>query len=56
MTDFSGRFRKIIMRYNRIGYILNAMRQSACLVVDPITVDGCAALFNCTPRIGRQTP
>ena len=25
------------------------MRQSACLVINPITVDGCAVLFNCTP-------
>ena len=37
------------MRYKRIGYNLNAMRQSACLVINPITVDGYAALFNCTP-------
>ena len=49
MTDFSDQFRKIIMRYNRIGYNLNVMRQSACLVINPITVDGYAALFNCTP-------
>ena len=32
-----------------IVYILNVMRQSACLVINPITVDGYAALFNCTP-------
>ena len=49
MTDFSDQFRKLIMRYKRIGYNLNLMRQSACLVVNPITVDGYAALFNCTP-------
>ena len=49
MTDFSDQFRKIIMRYERIGYNLNVMRQSACLVINPITVDGYAALFNCTP-------
>ena len=30
MTDFSDQFRKIIMRYKRIGYNLNVMRQSAC--------------------------
>ena len=36
------------MRYKRIGYNLNVMRQSACLVINPITVDGYAALFNCT--------
>ena len=49
MTDFSDQFRKIIMRYKRIGYNLNVMRQSACLVINPFTVDGNAALFNCTP-------
>ena len=37
------------MRYKRIGYNLNVRRQSACLVINPITVDGYAALFNCTP-------
>ena len=46
MTDFSDQFRKIIMRYKRIGYNLNVMRQSACLVIYPITVDGYATLFN----------
>ena len=49
MTDFSDQFRKIIMRYKRIGYNLNVMRQSTSLVINPITVDGFAALFNCTP-------
>ena len=51
MTDFSDQFRKNIMRYKRIGYAsnLNVMRQSACLVINPIKVDGNAALFNCTP-------
>ena len=49
MTDFSDQFRKIIMHYKRIGYNLNVMQQSACLVINPITVDGYAALFNCTP-------
>ena len=49
ITDFSYQFRKIIMRYKRICYNLNVMRQSACLVINPITVDGYAALFNCTP-------
>ena len=48
MTDFSDQFRKIIMRNKRIGYNLNVMRQSACLVNYPITVDGYATLFNCT--------
>ena len=32
----------------RIGYDLNDMRQSACLVIKPITVDNFPAFFNCT--------
>ena len=44
-TDFSDQFRKVIIRYKRIGYDLNVMRQSACLKINPIF----AALFNCTP-------
>ena len=47
-TDFKDQFRKIMIGHKRIGYDLNVMRQSACLVVSPITVDNFAALFNCT--------
>ena len=47
-TDFSDQFRKIIIRQKRIGYDLNVMRQSACFVINPITVDNFAALFKCT--------
>ena len=35
-NDFSFQFRKIITHYRRIGYNLNVMRQSACLVLSPI--------------------
>ena len=48
-TDFSDQFRKIIIRHKRIGYGLNVMRQPACLVINPITVDNFAAFYNCTP-------
>ena len=48
-TDFSDQFRKTIIRHKRIGYDLNVMRQSACLVIIPIMVYNFAALFNCTP-------
>ena len=48
-TNFSDQFRKIIIRHKRIGYDLNVMRQSACLVINPITVYNFAALPNCTP-------
>ena len=42
INDFSFQFRKIITRYRRIGYNLNVMRQSACLVFNPIMVDNYA--------------
>ena len=54
-NDFSFHFRKIITRYRRIGgYNLNVMRQSSCLVFNPIMVDNYAAFFNCTP-VGRAS-
>ena len=53
-NDFSFQFRKIITRYRRIGYNLNVMRQSSCLVLNPITVDNYAGFFNCTP-VGRAS-
>ena len=40
---FFDQFRKIVIRHKRIRYILNVMRQSACLVINPITVDNLAA-------------
>ena len=48
-TDCSDQVRKIIIRHKRTGYDLNVIRQFACLVINPITVDNFAALFNCTP-------
>ena len=53
-ADFSDQFRKIIVRYKRIGYNINIMRQSACLLFNPITVKNFASLFNCTP-VGRAS-
>ena len=49
-TDFSDQFRKIIIRHKRIGYDLNLMRQFACLVINPITIDNFAVPCNCTPK------
>ena len=37
-----------INRYKRIGYNPYNMRQTACLVMNPIMVDNYALLFNCT--------
>ena len=53
-ADFSDQFRKIIVRYKRIGYNINIMRQSACLVFNLITVNNFASHFNCTP-VGRAS-
>ena len=45
---------KIITRYRRIGYNLNIMRQSTCLVFNQIMVDNYAAFFNCM-LVGRAS-
>ena len=50
-SNFSEQFRKLINRYKRIGYSLDIMRQTACLVVNPIIVEGYASLFNCTTAV-----
>ena len=47
---------KIITRYSLIGDNLNVMRQSACLVFNPIMVDNYAAFFNCTPVARASDP
>ena len=35
---FSAQFIKIIYHYKKIGYNINVLQQTACLVVNPITV------------------
>ena len=50
-TDFSDQFRKIIIRHKLIGYDLNVMQQSACLFINPITVDNFAALGGSDVRL-----
>ena len=45
--DFSYHFKKIVVCYKNIGYNINVMRQTACLVVNPIKVNSFAYLFNC---------
>ena len=44
----------IITHYKKIGYNINVLQQTSCLVVNPITVDNFAFLFNCTP-VGRTS-
>ena len=35
-TDFPYHFKKIIVRYQKIGYNIDVLQQTACLVVNPI--------------------
>ena len=49
--DFMAQFIKIISHYKKIGYNINVLQQTACLVVNPITVNNFAFLFNCTPVV-----
>ena len=52
--NFSDQFKKKVKRYKRVGYNLDILRQSACLVVNPITVYSYGFLFNCT-TVGRAS-
>ena len=36
-----------VNRFKRAGYTLDIMRQTACLVFNPIMVEGYAALLSC---------
>ena len=53
-NDFSAQFIKIISHYKKIGYNINVLQQTACLVVNLIMVGNFAFLFNCTP-MGRTS-
>ena len=46
--NFSDLFKRIVNRFRRAGYTLDKMRQAACIVFNPIMVEGYAALFSCT--------
>ena len=46
--NFNDHFKKIIKRYIKFGYNLGVMRQSACLVLNPITAYSYDFLSNCT--------
>ena len=53
-NDFPYHFKKIIVRYKKIGYNIDVLRQTACLVVNPIKFNSFAYLFNCT-TVGRAS-
>ena len=52
--DFSDQFKRIVKRYIRVGCSLDAARQSACLVLNPVAVYGCGFFFGCT-TVGRAS-
>ena len=53
-NNLSAQFIKIISHYKKSGYNINVLQQTACLVVNPITVGNLVFLFNCT-LVGRTS-
>ena len=53
-NNFTAQLIKIISHYKKIGYNINVLQQTACLVVNRITVGNFAFLFNCAP-VGRTS-
>ena len=47
-SNFSNPLKRIVKRFKRAGYTLDIMRQTACLVFNPIMVECYAVLFSCT--------
>ena len=43
---------KMLSHYKKIGYNINVLQQTACVVVNPITISNFAFLLNCTPGGG----
>ena len=52
--NFSDQFKKIVKRYIRVGYNLDIMRKSVCLILNPITVYSYGFPINCT-RVGQAS-
>ena len=53
-NNFSAQFLKRISHYKKIGDYIDVLQQTACLMVNPITVANFAFFFNCTP-VGRTS-
>ena len=51
-NDFPYHFKKVIFRYIKIGYNIDVLRQTICLVVNPVKVNNLAYLFSCS-TVGR---
>ena len=52
--DFLYHFKKKIIRYKKIGYNIDVLRQTAGLVVNPNKVNNFAYPFDCT-MVGRAS-
>ena len=46
-NKFSKQFIKIISHYKKIGYNINVLQQTVCLVVNPIIVGNIAFFISC---------
>ena len=53
-NDFSHHFKKISVRYKKICYNIDVLRQTACLVVNLTRINNFAYLFDCT-TVGRAS-
>ena len=53
-NKFPYHLKKIIVRYKKVGFNIDVLRQTACLVISPIKVNSYAYLFNCT-TVGRTS-
>ena len=54
-NNFSAHFIKIISHYKKIGYNINVLQQTACLVVNPITVATLLSSLIARRWVGLQT-
>ena len=54
-NNFSAQFIKIISHYKKIGYNINVLQQTACLVDNPITVATLLSSFIARRWAGLQT-
>ena len=48
-NNYSAQFIKIISHYKKIGYNINVLQQTACMVVNQIAVGNFAFILYCTP-------
>ena len=53
-SDFPYYFKNVIVRYEKIGYNIDVLQQTTCLVVNPVKVNSFAYILNCT-TVGRTS-